>query len=691
MLKYIKKAIALVTVLTVSATLFLGIGVSAASSFWTATSGNPALNDLDDGYTYVRVDAGAPAATNDKYDFEENSLFIRNFDLPEKTYWGIIGFTEEPSGSANTSRPDDGFLALMIKGNDSNTNNFQLFFWNGSAQLELGNINRSENLFLRFVKLESGYALQVNERLITHDYITRYCNKGYHKNARISAFAFSYMVGDFKVMKSDWSAAKDTKMPAIYKSAEGMYSVRNADGGKVYSDTKIDFATQAFKLDNCTLENGKRLTLGFDADESLAKSEDFTLGFEQSGGEITVYAGSASIGKIPAANKIELSFSKKNNKYAAVVNGKVLNTDNAINNVLQKGREYYITATLPEAFSADFTFAELFWSQFAGPDGAVITLNDNNANHVELTTGQNVKAPGMYDLFTTGITISNLDIPDSASSAGGAYIYFGKTLEKSAPCAASEDAITLLIEKTAGNVTFYLLNSDNGARAPIGTMPAAKEYNISFSLVQKSRTLRVNDTHFRLNKLKGEASALVAGDIDKFLGYADENLVYIGLSAEGYAKADVSLFEFVRPVIPTGVSVYSDKKVSAAKGDDESGYTAKSSKEAYLVTNTVYEPYLYALNVRLNSVKGAVYFALSTTDVSDTSFYVCGDGKKVNRFGFVITPTDNNTKARIAYYGADGVKPVETVIDTVEFDWTGKHSFDVRKSENGNWYLRRRA
>lgn len=688
MSKHIKRLIALITVITIAVTMFYCVNVSAESTVWTPTKGTPILTDIEDNYTYIRVNASASARTNEKYNFEENVLYIRNLSLPENKYWGCLTFAaDENKTTGNTSKPEEGFLALLIKGNDADTQKYQLFFWNGSAQIELGNINRSDNLFVRFVKIGSGYGLQVNERLIKHDYITKFCNGEYHKKACLASYAYDYMGGDVKILKPFWNVDNNLKEPSVYKTDEDVYSiVSNGEGGKVYTNSKLDLDTKAVHFSNLNLTSGNSLTLNFDFDDAKQSKADLSLKIEATNDLFNIYFGQTLIGDIVKTDNIKISLSKKGSNYCLVFNGKILDLGNKLNNLFNNDRKVYTSVVVPEDFSTNITFTELLWVQYAGMGNAVVSLNDNNTNHIEVAAGQNVRASGKYDIFTTGVTLSNLDIPNSNSEGKGAFLYFGKTLDKNAPCTADDDAISLLIEKEADGIAFSLINS-NGVKGLIGTVAKADVYNISFSLIQKSLTLNVNGTEFKLDKLIGENSSLAGQDIIAFLGTDEKNMVYIAFSATDYAKTDIDLFSFIKPTTPVGVTLYSDGTALAAKGDDKNGYNAQSKTEAYMITNLVWDHSVYALDTRLKAVNGALYFALSKTDVSDTNFWVCGSGDKVNRFGFVITPVENNTKAQLSYFGADGATSIETVIDVIDFDWTARHSYGVRLSDDGNWYL----
>lgn len=689
MLSHFKKLIAFVTIVAVVACMFYCINVSAGSTVWSPFKGSPTLTDKEDDYTYVSVGLGSQrsAYTNDKYNFEENALYVRDFTISEANHWGAIAFSTDKKSSSVKSDPENGFLVFLVRISQSNANKLQLFFSNGTSQIELGNISRGKNLFIRFVKTNSGYAMQVNEKLITNDYITKFCSGDFHKNSFIVAHSENFMRGDFKISKPLWLVSDNGNEPSVYRSEENKYGiVSKVNGGVAYTDKKIDLSTNGIQLKNLNVEDGTSFTLNFNISSPLQSKADFSVKFEAYEDLFNVYSGYDLLGEISKTDILNISTVKKNGSYNLVVNGKVYKNLSKLNSALTSNSSLYLSVSLPKDFSTVIAFPELMWKQYAGIGNAVVDLNENATNHIEVISDQGVASPEAYDILTTGITLSNLEITAAQGSDSCALLYFGKTLDSNISSSASKNAITFCMEYKESGLAFNLINS-NGIKSYIGTVAKTDKYNISFSIVQKSRTLKVNNTEFRLDKFENDESILAGEDIIGFLEGDDENFVYIALSTTGYVKADVEVFNFVKPVSPSGVSLYSDGAVTAAKGDDEKGYTGKSSKEAYMITNLVNDHSIYALDTRLKTVNGAVYFAISKTDVQDKNFWVCGDGSAINRVGFVITPVENNTKAQISYYGADGVNAKETVIAVIDFDWTARHSYGVRLSDDGNWYL----
>ncbi len=688
MLKHFKKPIVFITIIAVVLTLFYGINVSGASANWSSSKGAPTINDIDNGYTDFRVNSAAAMCSNDFLNLDEKDIFIENFAIPDKVYWARITFCQDPSQVGFDEDIENGGMNLYIQGDDSSSEKYQMFFFNG-AQLHLGTIARGDNLSIRFLKTSKGYAMQINDYQIYHEYITSFCQKNYHKSTRVNLGAYDWCSGQIKICDRLWIASSDMTPAITHKISDTAdYIISKADGNKIYTNEKISFDSKQMDFTNVTIEDGKKFTVGFDAEDKAADESDVTLGLTKNGDSVKVtLEGNKEtvLGTIPVAPKYSFSISYDNGKYYAVINGTAFDCNNAFNTFKNASKSAYVSIILPKYFSFDVSFSDILWTQFAGSGNATVKLNADNSNHIEVSAGQNVRAPQMFDLFTTGIEVSNLDLSAVSSTDGGAYIYLGKTLNKNAPCNASANELTLFIKKTSGKVGFYLINS-KGAKALLGEVTESNTYNISFSLIHKSRTLKINDTQIKLNKLTDAASVQAYKDIEAFLGTEEKVMTYIAFSANDNVKADLDLFSFVKPVTPVGFSVYNGKTYTA-DGDDTDGYSAKESKEAYMVSNTVYAPTEYALYGKINNVAGPVYFALSTTDVSDTNFWVCGNGTSAKRFVFVITPDANNTKAKIAYYGADGVNAVETVIDTVDFNWSEKHSYDVRQADDGNWYL----
>lgn len=696
MISIFKKAIALLTIVAIAACMFYCINVSADSTLWNVHSGTPTLTDTQDGYTSIQVDNlnKNVVYTKDKYNFEESTIYIRNIKISSTSgAWGAFTFSSSAISNANKPNeakgylPENGFLPVLIRVNPDDTTKFMVFFLNAKGEEQLrSSINRSDNLTIRFVKKETGYALQINEKLFTHDFITKFCNGEFHKDAFVIAQATHLMKGDFKIAKPLWDVTTGTKTSSVYQSGDEEYAlVSNSEDSVIYTTSKVNLDTNAIQFKNLALDSNKSFNLNLNFNDALKEEADLSLKVEAANTTYKLYLNNNLLGEISKSQVLKFSLTKKNGNYCLVANDTILDFGTYLNSIFANTREVYVSVAAPKAFSSSIAFTALYWVKVEGSENAVVTLTENNTTHIEVSTNQVVRAPEKYDVFTTGITLSNLDIPVSDSNGKGAYVYFGTTLD-SVPSIASANAVTLFVEKTANGVEFSLYKNSNDKKAYIGTVAESNKYDISFSWKHRSRTLKVNDKEFKLDKLTADESKIAATDIETFLGTADKKEVYIALSATDYAKADVQIFYFEKPAQPEGVALYTPTRVFSVNGSDENGYAARRGEESYMVTNLPWDYTVYALETKLNTVSGPIYFALSTTDVSDTNFWATGEGSKINRTGFVITPLENNTKAQISYYAANG-EAAETVIAVIDYNWYARHTFNVQKAADSNWYL----
>lgn len=687
MLKNLKKTTSFLIIIAVVLTMFYGINVSGASATWSPSKGSPTINDIDDGYTDFRVNSAAAMWSNELIDLTSKDIFIKNFEIPEKTYWMRLSFCQNDSQVGFENDLENGGLNLYVQADDSDSAQYQLFFFDG-AQHHLGKIKRTGNLSVRFIKTSKGNALQVNGTVIYHDFITTFCSGNFHKKTRINFSAYNWASGQVKLCDREWEFSSSSTPAVVYKNQEKSYSISaKADDNKVYSTQKISFATKKMVLSDMYINDDKKIVIGLDAEDKITSQSDIALGITPSGNELKVTLEGTKetvLGTVPKASEINISVSEDSGKHYAVVNGAAFDCGEALNIFKNSGKDAYVSFVLAQSTSFSVRFSDLKWVQFAGGTDAVIELTRDNGNHLEVVAGQGVRAPEVSDIFRTGVVLSNLDFSGLTSAENGFYICFSKKLDKAVPSKASENELTFFVKKSSTGISVYMLDSNN-KKVFLCEADESEKYNFSISLFYKFRTLKINDTHYRLDKLGDDAKQVVK-DIEKFLGTEEKVMAYVAFSANDNIKADLDLFSFEKPVIPTGFSVYNGKTYNAS-GDETKGYAVKEAGEAYVVSNSLYSPVEYALYGQLNNTKNPLYFALSATDVSDTEFWVCGNGSAAKRFVFVITPDADNQKATISYYGADGVNAEETVIDTVDFDWSAKHSFDVRKSTDGNWYI----
>ena len=84
-----KRIVALLTIFTVVAGMLYCINVSAASDIWVAVKGSPTFADIEDGYTNISVSVDKAVITKQKYNFEDNAVYIENYDEETNMWYGM--------------------------------------------------------------------------------------------------------------------------------------------------------------------------------------------------------------------------------------------------------------------------------------------------------------------------------------------------------------------------------------------------------------------------------------------------------------------------------------------------------------------------------------------------------------------------------------------------------------------------
>ena len=693
MKKQMIKIIAVTAVVSMLAALFCGLTVSGAASDWYASAGNPGLSDSSDGdFCSFSVNASAAVSTKKSINLLEEDIVLNSLSIADG-YWGLLGFRTQTSGSNNlSSDPAKGKLPLLI---EPKKGYYRLFFWKDNKGYDLGNLPFSNEYTIRILKKSNdSYAMQINSKVFTHSFIDKYGKKGFFKNSYISLFASNWMKGNVGISEHLWDCDKAEPMPIVYQHSDGVDFETEAEESVLYSKNEYDFLENKLEISDVSLSaTGKfSVCLNKNSAEFLentpSNGDALSLTLSESDGNVEVTLNSAVpviLGIISHSDIYSIWIDENDGKYGLKINGTVLSENSAIDKFAKSEPQSYVAVKSYGSFKASLLVCRSEWYQYRGNGKAMVRPNADGSRYIYVTAGQNVVSPKKYDLLKTGIKISNLVIPEINTLSHGALIYLGKSLSNQAPCVASANAISLLIEKTKSGMAFNILNSNGGTKVLLGTVAESDEYSIKFIKRYKRWVLAVNDAYLDINIKTDSESLTAAENISDFLNASEKLPAYIAFAANNFAGGDIDVFSFEPPEDPEGFSVITDSGVYNASGNENDGYSLKETGKVTVLTNNIYKQSEYSLFATRKNEADKFTFWISKTDAADLNFEILGESRNKERFAFVIEPADGAVKAKISV--ADENFSSLMQIGIIDYDWSRKHAYDIRKAQDGNWYF----
>ena len=692
MKKLLVKIIAVTSVISMLAALFCGLTVSGAASDWYASVGNPGLSDSGEGdFCSFSVNASAAVSTKKNVNLLEKDIVLNSLSIADG-YWGLLGFRTQTSESNGlVSDPAKGKLPLLI---EPKNGFYRLFFWKDNRGYDLGNLPFSDEYTIRILKKSSdSYAVQINDKIFTHSFIDEYGKKGFFKKSYVSLYASNWMKGNVGISEHLWDCDTAEPMPVVYQHSGEVNVESEAAESVFYSRNQYDFSENKLEISDVSLSSGGKFSVclnknsaGF-SENTLSNGNilSFTLSEADENIEIALNLPTpVIIGSIPRSDSYDIRIAENGGEYALKVNGVILSANSAIEKFAKSEPQAYAAVKAYGKFKARLLICRSEWYQYCGSGKAQVRPNSDGSRYIYVTAGQNVVSPQKYDLFKTGIKISNLVVPEINTLSHGALIYLGKSLSKHAPCAASSDAVSLLIEKTESGTAFSILNSNGGKKVLLGTVAEADEYSIKFIKRYKRWVLAVNDVYLDVSVKTDAESLTAAKNISDFLGDGGSLPAYIAFAANNFAGGDIDVFAFEPPEDPEGFLVITDAGAYNAPGNENDGYSLKETGRVTVLTNNIYNQTEYSLFAARKSGADRFIFWISKTDASDRNFEVLGEKRNAERFVFVIEP-DGGEKAKISA-AADDISSLAQ-LGVIAYDWSRKHAYDVRKAQDGNWYF----
>ncbi len=131
------------------------------------------------------------------------------------------------------------------------------------------------------------------------------------------------------------------------------------------------------------------------------------------------------------------------------------------------------------------------------------------------------------------------------------------------------------------------------------------------------------------------------------------------------------------PVGVNGASKYLSDQI-VKKGDGI--YDLHSPKDIFISTKAAYRPYDYTVSLRINTVRDWFYFCISLSGAEDNCVVPNSKYQSQKAIMF-IAPEKRST--RISFWNNNDRK--EWVVSRTNFNWDSYHTFDIDKTENGEW------
>lgn len=687
------KRISRLTAIFVSVLLVFSVITSviaqALPAGWKATYGSPQLKETVDGdFCSFYVDSTCTASTDEAHNMLTEAIVIRNFSYAPN-HWSFIGLSPKAEHGFHFNNAKNGKLGFFI---EAAPEGIKLIFNATWTQVAL--VEKSDIYTIRFVKNTDGvYGLQVNGVLYNHSDIDKYCKSGKTKSY-INLFAQNWMKGEIKVGKLDlMQSASVVSVPEIKESITGDTDFALSGGSVVSTTAKVDWNTQKVSLSNVKL-SGKSdkfcISLNkVSASKAFENSEDdgslisVVFSPDTDNGKLRVSLAAEpeiELGTLEKASGYSFGIVKSGESYALAVNSTLFLNERF--DGLMSGENAgltYISLSATDGFSGSFGVYASEWAQIKGTD-ADIKTETNDSCSFELTDSQVIQSPRRYDFLDSDIVLSQLNIVEN----GEISIYVGKDSAELPPAALSESGVTFILKKNGEKISLSALNADK-ERIVLGSAEISDKYIIGVVKQNEKLYFKINDNIFETGD---EKFTKFTDEFNNAIGGANVFMAFYSVAASGKASANISIVMREHETkTAEGFSVITPGGIVPAAGDDENGYSADYSSPAYALTVSGYDMIKKSLRARVTDVGSDwMWLSVSKTGTEDGNVLPSGNANSVSRCVFIITPKNNYSLAQISYWNANG-SGGETIINTVKFDWTAEHTYDIRKGSDGKWYL----
>ena len=685
------KRISRLTAIFISVVLVFSVITSvmaqALPAGWKVTYGSPQLKETVDGdFCSFFVDSSCTASTDEAHNMLTEAIVIRNFSYASN-YWSFIGLNPKAEHGFHFNDAKNGKLGFFI---EATSDGIKLIF--NATWTQVAAVKKSDIYTIRFVKNTDGvYGLQVNGVLYNHPDIDAYCKSGKTKSY-INLFAQNWMRGEIKVGKLDlMQSTSVVGVPEIKESITGDTDFALSGGAVVSTTAKVDWNTQKVALGNVKL-SGKtdKFCISLNktaASKAFANSDDdgsvisVVFGPDTDNGKLRVSLASEpeiELGTLEKASCYSFGIVKENNKYALAINSTLF--FNELFDGMMSGENAgltYISLSATDGFSGRVGIYASEWEQIKGTDADIKTQTDDSCSF-ELTDSQVIQSSRRYDLLDSDMVLSQLVLTENSEID----IYIGKDAAAVPPVSLSENGLTLILKKNSEKISLSALNSDKES-VDLGSADIADKYTVGIVRQNEKLYFRINDNTFDTGDEKFDE---FTDELNSAMGDAKVFSAIYSVAVSGKSSGNIGIV-MREPKAAEGFSVITPGGIVPADGDSENGYSADYSSPAYALTVSGYDMTKKSLRARVTDVgSNWMWLAVSKTDTDDENVLPSGNAESVNRCVFIITPKNNYSLAQISYWNANG-SGGETIINTVNFDWTVEHTYDIRKGSDGNWYL----
>ena len=659
---------------------------TGALADWKSTRGNPQLKETADGeFCNFFVDSACTVSTAEAHDMLSEAIVLRNLSLANG-HWFYVGLSADAAEGWSFNDIAKGKLGFFVE----NTSDGIRFIFNANWQ-QIVAVKKADTYTLRFVKDTDGtYGLQVNGTLAKHGDIDAYCKSG-KTDSFVILTTSNWAKGDIRVGKLDWvESTSAVAVPSVSALVTGDTQVALSGGSVVTTTAKLDWNTQkldVYKLTPsgasdrlCISLNKTAASTAFQPSAADGSVVSIALTPVDDQMEISLLGETETkLGAVPQAYRYALGIVQSGEHFQLAVNGNLF-SDSRLDALMggEGAGQTYVSLSATDSVSAILGVHSTAWKAVAGNPADMESSVDGSCT-VALTDGQAVQSPQRYDFLNSDIVLKSFNLPESSELS----LYIGKAQSDLPPANLTENGWTLLLKKAGEKLELAALDSA-GQRVVLGTTDVADHYTIG--LVRQDDKL-----HFAINgtamETTDEQSRSFMDALAGAIGDASTYVAYCTVASTGDVSVTVRMV-MRDDVAKTGFSVIVPGNIIQAEGDMETGYHMDRSSPAYAVSDLRYNLKEKSLNARVTDVgDNWMWFAVSKTSVaSDDNVLPTGSADAINRFVFIITPKNNYSLAQISYWNSNG-SAGEAVIDTIAFDWTAEHTYDLRKANDGNWYL----
>ena len=664
----------------------------------------------------INTKLGAESVVNtiEKIDWNTNVLEIEDAVFSEGEYWTSIALNKvDKQGGMIASTENGDIVNLILKKQEDGSINLDIY--DGELK-NIGNIPEAYVYKLAFAKKDDAYGLYINDVLFTDEKFNSFMTSDATDSAEAGK---SYVVisaeNSFEakmiVSKPDWQQNKNDTGAKIEKLDDGFTSISLNVLQSAITPRKYNLLNNEIVIKNIEKISGENYAVVDLVKEtkkngpSVASKNIISLVLKKNGDNFDLSAIDSTgawrkIISFAATEECVIRIVNSFDRYYYSINGKLCrNISTKAQDDLQAfvGTDSacmsYVNFTCTSSAKADIKIA-----RYTPPLPTGLLVYSNSENYQADGDDENGytvnKDTEVYSIFAEGFDPTEKSLQANVSDVEG-YLWFslsksnkkGEVLETGT--AAEIDRVVFKItpnaEKTEAQLSHWNASGE-GEDTVIATIPfdwtVEHTYDVRFG----------SDEQWYIaidGKLISGANSTV---LNSFMNANKDSELHYGIGGNnGFAASILKIVDQIAgddTVDATGWKYWSSNGSGFFEGDNENGYSALNpSGDIFAFTVDKWDITKKSLSIDIDSIGGWFAFFISTTGALDTKALVGGSAADVNRIAFIITPTNSEkTMARISYYNAKG-RPVESIIDTKNFDWDGVHTFDVRKGSDGHWYI----